>query len=133
MSIIIKGRTIIEGDVQAQALVSRSPLSLSYVDAAGIITDQTHELYGQNIKDTILVLPALKGSAFQDLAMLILVQGNIAPKGIIALEADNRLVIAAAFCDIPTMDRLEKNPLETVSTGDLVRVNADEGIVEIKK
>lgn len=130
---IIKGRTIMKGNVQAEAIVSTAPLSLAYVDSKGAVLDTTHYLYGQMIKDKILVLPSLKGSATQELALAGLVQTGRAPKGIIALEADTRLITAALFCEIPVMDKLEKNPLEAISTGDLVRINADEGIVEVQK
>ena len=130
---IIKGRTIMKGNAQAEAIVSTAPLSLAYVDSKGTILDTTHYLYGQMIKDKILVLPSLKGSATQELALAGLVQTGRAPKGIIALEADTRLITAALFCEIPVMDKLEKNPLEAISTGDLVRINADEGIVEVQK
>ena len=129
----IKGRTIMKGDVQAEAIVTRTPLSFSYIDDAAAVLDSTHDLYGQIIKDKILVIPTLKGSAMQELALAALVQSGRAPKGIVASEADSRLIAAALFCEIPTMDRLEKNPLEVINTGDLVRINADNGIVEVRK
>ncbi len=129
----IKGRTIMKGDVQAEAIVAKTPLSFLYVDSTGGVLDKTQDLYGQVIKDKILVVPTLKGSSMQELSLAALVQSGRAPKGIIALEADTRLITAALFCEIPTMDKLEKNPLEAISTGDLVRINADKGIVEVQK
>lgn len=129
----IRGRTIMKGDVKAEAIVSTAPLSFAYVDSTGAIRDRTHYLYGQVIKDKILVLPALKGSATQDLALAGLLQTGRAPKGIIALEADGRLLAAAMFCEIPAMDKLEINPLEEIKTGDIVRINANLGIVEVQK
>jgi len=121
------------GDVKAEALVSQEPLSLSYVDENGVISDHTHHLHGKVVKNKILLAPALKGSAYQDLSLADLVKNGRAPKGIIVLEADTRLLTAALFCELPTMDRLETNPLEAVSTGDLIRLNASEGFVEIEK
>ena len=129
----IEGRTIMKGNVQAEAIVARTPLSFAYIDQSGAVLDKTQDLYGQIIKDKILVLPALKGSSMQELALAALVRSGRAPKGVIALEADTRLVTAALFCEIPVVDQLEKNPLEVINTGDLVRINADEGIVEIQK
>ena len=129
----IKGRTIMKGDAQAEAIVAKTPLSFLYIDSTGAVLDKTQDLYGQVIKDKILVVPALKGSSMQELSLAALVQSGRAPKGIIALEADARLITAALFCEIPTMDKLEKNPLEAISTGDLVRINADKGIVEVQK
>ena len=129
----IKGRTIMKGDVQAEAIVAKTPLSFAYIDDAGAVLDSTQDLYGQVIKDKILVLPTLKGSSMQELALAALVQSGRAPRGIIALEADTRLVTAALFCEIPVMDKLEGNPLEAINTGDLVRINADKGVVEVQK
>jgi hypothetical protein len=35
--------------------------------------------------------------------------------------------------NIPLVDRLEKNPLEVIATGDHERIDGDPGIVEITK
>lgn len=129
----MKGRTIVKGNVEAEALVAKIPLSLAYIDHTGAILDSTHELYGQTIKDKILVVSGLKGSSMQELALAALVQRGIAPRGIITLDADTRLITAALFCEIPLMDKLEKNPLEAITTGDFVRMNADKEIVEIQR
>ena len=134
MSIKIKGRVITKGDVQAKAIVAKSPISFTYVDpATGIVLDKTHDLYGQSIKDKILVLPGLKGSAMQPFSLCQLVRNGIAPRGLVALDADLRLIVAAMYCEIPLMDKMESNPLETINTGSLVRVNADKGIVEVQR
>jgi len=93
--------------------------------------DKTQELCGQTIKDKILVLPRLKGSAMQPFSLYQLVRNGIAPKGLIALDADSRLIAAAIYCEIPLMDKLERNPLEAIRTGNLVRVNADKETVEV--
>ncbi|MCP4754819.1 MAG: DUF126 domain-containing protein [Proteobacteria bacterium] len=129
----IKGRVIMNGDVEAESLVSREPISLSYIDENGFIVDRTHHLNGQVIKNKILVFPALKGSAYQELNAADLARNGLAPKGMIALDADTRLLTSALFSEIPTMDQLEADPLEAINTGDIVRLNADEGFIEIKK
>jgi predicted aconitase with swiveling domain len=129
----MKGRTIVKGNVEAEAVVEKIPLSLAYIDHTGAILDSTHELYGQTIKDKILVVSSLKGSSMQELALAALVQRGIAPRGIITSDADTRLITAALFCEIPLMDTLEKNPLEAITTGDFVRMNADKEIVEIQR
>ena len=133
MSVSIKGRAITGGDVQAEAIVTGRPVSFTYIDPeTGKVVDTTHDLYGQSIKDKILVLPELKGSAMQPFSLFNLVQNGIAPKGLIAVDADTRLIAAAMYCGIPLVDRLEENPLEVISTGDLVRLNASEGVVEVQ-
>ncbi len=133
MSITIKGRTIMKGNVQAEAVVTRTPLSFTYIDPdTGKVADKTHELYGQTIKGKILVLPSLKGSAHQPFTLYQLVKSGIAPRDMVAVEADSRLIASAIFCEIPLMDKLEKDPLEAIKTGDLVRINTARGTVEIE-
>jgi len=129
----INGRVIMKGDVEAESLVSREPISLSYIDENGAVVDRTHHLNGQIITNKILVFPALKGSAYQELNAADLVRNELAPKGMIALDSDTRLLTSALFSEIPTMDQLETDPLEVINTGDIVHMNADKGFIEIKK
>lgn len=127
----IKGRIIATGEAEGAAIVCQLPLSLTYVDGDGVIVDQTSDIFGQNIQGRILVLPGLKGSALQEWSLAALQQQGLVPKGIIAKEADTRMVVASVFCEIPTVDKLDEDPLEAIRTGDLVRINANEGMVEI--
>ena len=41
------------------------------------------------------------------------------------------LVSSAIIMDIPMVDKVEKDFYETVKSGDHIRINADEGIIEI--
>lgn len=127
----IKGRVIAVGEAEGEALVSQGSLSLTYIDQDGVVVDHTSDLFQQNIRGKILVLPGLKGSALQEWSLVALKQQGLVPKGIIAVEADTRMVVASVFCEIPTVDKLDQDPLKVISTGDRVRINANEGIVEI--
>jgi hypothetical protein len=41
------------------------------------------------------------------------------------------VALGAIVSDIPMMDRLARNPLELIKTGDLVEVDADNGVVRL--
>jgi predicted aconitase with swiveling domain len=43
------------------------------------------------------------------------------------------LVVSAFLVGVPLVDRLEKDPFEIIHTGDFVKVNAEKGIVTIRK
>ena len=43
------------------------------------------------------------------------------------------LVGTAVLTKIPLVDRLEKEPFETIHDGDVVKVDADKGLVRINK
>ena len=40
---------------------------------------------------------------------------------------------ASIVLDLPTVDGLDQNPLEVIETGDWVKVDAENGIVEVTK
>ena len=56
-----------------------------------------------------------------------------APAAMINVESEPIIAVGAAIGYIPLMDRLEKNPLEVIATGDHVKMDGDRGIVEITK
>ncbi len=56
--------------------------------------------------------------------------GN-SPAAIICIEAESIIASAAITAGIPMVDRLDKNPLEVIRTGDYVKVDATAGVVEI--
>jgi hypothetical protein len=49
------------------------------------------------------------------------------------VEAEPIIAVGAAMGNIPLVDRLDKNPLEVIATGDHVKIDGDQGIVEITK
>ena len=58
---------------------------------------------------------------------------NVAPRALIVKDVETVLVVSAFLVKIPLVDRLEKDPLEIIHTGDFVKVNAEKGIVTITK
>ena len=135
----IKGRGITSGVAEGEALVTRSPFGFAHglEPASGRISDERHEWIGQNVKGKVLVFPYGKGSSSGGLYVLEAVKQGNAPVAVINLETEP--VIAAGFImakilynkEIPVIDRLERNPIEVVKTGDRIKVDADNGIIEI--
>jgi uncharacterized protein len=58
---------------------------------------------------------------------------NKGPSGIINLRAKSIVMVGAILSDIPVVDRLDGNPLELIKTGDQVEMDADRGIVKVRK
>jgi hypothetical protein len=56
-----------------------------------------------------------------------------APAAIINIETEAIIATGCVISDIPLVDMLDNNPLELINDGDRVRVEADEGSVEIIK
>jgi predicted aconitase with swiveling domain len=55
------------------------------------------------------------------------------PKAIINVMAHPVWAALAIELNIPLVDRLDKNPVEAIATGDWVKVDAEKGIVEITR
>jgi predicted aconitase with swiveling domain len=115
-------------------IISQEPLSfLGGVDPqTGNITDREHDLYQQNIRDKILVIPSGKGSTVGSYVIFQMAKNNTAPLAIIAMEAEPIIATGAIMASIPMVDQPEENVLELLKEGDLVEVDADQGIIEIK-
>ena len=59
-------------------------------------------------------------------------EGN-APVAFVNVEVDGLAALGCIVNEIPMMTDLESNPFDHISTGDHVVVDADEGIVTVRK
>ena len=133
--IVLHGRKVVGGIAEGEALVTKQTISTwGGVDAIkGIITERRHELRGQSFKDKVLVFPAAKGSSgWSTVAQVIRMAGQ-SPKAMIIREISSLTGIGAVVMRAPTVTDLDQDPTEVIETGDWVKVDADQGIVEISK
>ena len=135
MAIILKGRSISKGCAEGEALVCRQPIGFNFgIDVAnGVITEYNHELFGKSIKDKILLFPHGKGSTGGSYVVYQLAKNKTGPKAIINMTTETIIAVGAIMGGIPVIDSLEKNPYDLISDGDHVKVDADQGLVVIKK
>jgi predicted aconitase with swiveling domain len=131
----IKGKSVTKGMTEGDAIVTRMPISFTggMDPNSGIIREPNHELEGQSVAGKILVFPAGKGSTTGSWQFYAAYKRGNAPKGIINVKAEGVVAVSAIITGTPMMHQLEDNPLECISTGDFVRINADEGYVEVEK
>ncbi|MDD1764060.1 MAG: DUF126 domain-containing protein [Methanobacteriaceae archaeon] len=131
----IKCRRISRGKVKGQVIITKEPLSfLGGVDpTTGQVIDQGHELYQQNLKDKILVIPSGKGSTVGSYVIYQMVKNRTAPKGILALEAEPIIATGAIMAGLPMVDHPEVDILGILKNGDFVELDADSEIIKIIK
>jgi len=130
--IILRGRWIVEGHRRGKALVSARPLSfLGGVDPKnGVVVDKTHDLFGRRVKDTILCFPHGHGSTVGSYVLYSLAKRKLAPSALVNETADPVIVVGAIIADIPMVDKVD---IRQISSGDVVEVDADKGIVTVFK
>lgn len=128
----MKGRKIFGGKAEGEALVSKEGISFyGGVDPdTGVVTERGHPLEGQSITGKVLVFPVGKGSTVGSYTIYRLKKNGKAPSAIINKECETVVAVGAIISEIPCVDQID---IEKIKTGDKLKVNADEGIVECAK
>jgi predicted aconitase with swiveling domain len=93
MSIIeLKGRKVLEGYVEGEALVTKEPISFmgSINPKTGYVIEKGHELEGKCLKGKVLVFPCSKGSTGGSYMLYEVVKNGVGPIGIINQDAESR-------------------------------------------
>jgi uncharacterized protein len=132
-TITLKGRKVVGGVAEGEALVTSETISgWGGIDSmTGTIIETRHELCGQSFKDKVLVFRGAKGSSGWSVAFHQTRLTNSAPKAVIFTEMTTKVALGVVVMRTPTVTDLDQNPLEVIKTGDWVKVDADNGIVEV--
>jgi uncharacterized protein len=131
--IILKGRGIVPGLAEGEALVSHETISgWGGIDpAAGTIIERRHELSGVCFTGKVLVFPGAKGSSgwsgfFQATRLL-----GTAPLAMVFTVLSTKSALGAVVTRVPTITDLDGDPVALITTGDRVTVDADRGLITV--
>jgi predicted aconitase with swiveling domain len=129
----LKGHRINGGRVEGEAIVCADAFSFlgDFDPTTGNCLIKTPGLEGKSMIDKVLVCPTGKGSSRGPLNTYRAMKLNKSPRAIVCIEAEPVLAAAAMVANMPMVDRLDQNPLEVIKTGDWVKVDGDNGIVEV--
>lgn len=135
MKVILKGRGVIGGIGEGEALVTRHPISfLGGVDPlTGKVTDRSHELFGRSVARKVLIFPYGKGSTVGAYTLYALSKRGLGPVAIVNVETEPIIASGCAIAGIPLVDRLEEDPLRIIGNGDKARVDGTNGTVVVYK
>ncbi len=127
----IKCRTIVRGAGDGETLVTKQAINfLTMVDLkTGVVDDDRHELYKQNIANKVLVFPNAIGSSVGAYSIYALKINNVAPKAIVCGKADIATASGCAIANIPLVDSPESNVF-AIRSGSTVKVDAVNGLIE---
>lgn len=130
---LLRGRTIVPGVVEGEALVSTETISgWGGIDpATGTIIERRHELCGVCFTGKILVFPGAKGSSgwsgfFQSTRLL-----GTAPIGMVFTTVTTKVALGAVVTRVPALSDLDGDPVAVFRTGDRLRLDATAGTVEL--
>jgi predicted aconitase with swiveling domain len=130
---ILYGRKVKGGTAEGETLVSTEPVSFyGGVDPiSGCVIEPGHCCCGENISGKVFVFPTGKGSTVGSYVIYRMKKLGTAPVAIINVETETILATGCVISDIPLVDKLNRDPIKVIKNGMYVRVNADDGFVEI--
>jgi predicted aconitase with swiveling domain len=133
--IILRGRGIVGGCAEGEALVTRETISgWGGIDPmTGTVIETRHELRGQSFKDKVLVFPGAKGSSGWSNAFHMTRLTNSAPLAMVFNQMTTKVALGAVVTRVPAVTELDQDPLSVIETGDWVKVDGDRGVVEVTK
>ena len=127
---IFHGRKISSGSVEGEALTTSMGISFyGGIDPeTGQVMEKGHALEGQSIGGKVLVFPTGKGSTVGSYTLYRLKKAGNAPAAILNAESETITAVGCIISGIPCVDHI---PIEQITTGMRVRVDGENGIVEI--
>lgn len=133
--IVLKGRKIHGGSAEGEALVTKESLGgFGCFDFdTGDVIDYGHDWYGKSVAGKILVFRTAKGSSAWSIAHQALRFAGKSPRAYVTRESNPQTALGAVVARVPAVTELDQDPTEVISTGDWVKVDADQGLVEITK
>ncbi len=132
--IVLKGRKVIGGVAEGEALVSKKPLMGwgSVKVKEGMVVERNHPLYEVPFKGKVLVFRGPRGSGgFVGYGRTKEFGSN--PAAFLYTRGNKHTVFAAMNMEVPAITDFDRDPTEVIETGDFVRVDGDEGLVEVFK
>lgn len=98
---VMRGKVVIPGRAQGNALVSREPLSFwgGYDHVSGEIIDRRHPLSGEIAAGRVLALPFTRGSSTTTAVLLEAVKAGTAPAAILTTGVDAFFALASIVAD----------------------------------
>ena len=134
-SLILRGRPVVGGVAEGEALVTRDTISGfgGINPKTGEVTERRHELVGQSFKGKVLVFPGAKGSSGWASNFQAARLAGAAPLALLFNVMTTKIALGAIVMRVPAVTDLDRDPIAVIRSGDWVRVDGDTGIVEVRR
>jgi len=130
---VLRGRCVVPGVSEGLALVTRDPISgWGGIDSrTGTIVETRHALRGVSFAGRVLVFPGAKGSSGWSNAFHLTRSMGVAPAAMLFNDMSTKIALGAVVTRAPSLTDFDQDPLSVIRTGDWVRVDADQGWVQV--
>lgn len=140
-TIVLKGRGVVKGAREGEALVSPGAMVWSHgIDpATGFIVDKGNAQYRSSVKGKVFLYPQGKGYTASTYWLLETIRCGNAPAAI--LNRETEIIIASGALlgrllykqVIPVVNRLDPDPFSVIEQGDWLHVDGFSGTVRVRK
>lgn len=129
----LTGRCVVGGVTEGEAFVTTETISgWGGIDArTGTITERRHEKVGQSFAGKILIFQGAKGSSGWSHYFHMTRRLGSAPAAMLFTVTTAKVALGAVVTRVPSMTDFDRDPTELIRDGDIVRVDADAGTVEV--
>ena len=133
--IVLRGRKVVGGRAEGEALVTKDRISgWGGIDPrSGTVIETRHELKGISFAGKVLVFPGAKGSSGWSSQFHIARLAGKAPLAMLFNEMTTKIALGAVVSHAPSVTDFDQDPLKVIETGDWVKVDGDNGVVEVTK
>lgn len=134
-TITIRGRCVVPGVAEGEALVTTQPISgWGGVDPRnGTVIETRHELRGQSFAKKVLVFPGAKGSSGWSAQFHVARLMGTAPAAWLFNQMTTKVALGTVVSHSPAMTDFDQDPVALIRTGDWVKVDATNGVVTITR
>lgn len=133
MSRVLRGRGLMPGIAEGEALVARKPIAgWGGIDPlTGVVIESRSDLRGESVTGKVLVFPGAKGSSgLSGMFHIARLVGQV-PAAMVFNKMNTKIALGVVISRVPAVTDLDADPLDIIRTGDRVRVDGDAGTVEI--
>ncbi|MBY9003149.1 MAG: DUF126 domain-containing protein [Candidatus Lokiarchaeota archaeon] len=145
MSKKLVGRGLSNGIVEGEVIITKQPFSISAAFIMPLVTnskkckvaDRTHELFKKDVTNKVLIFPYPIGTTTLGFVLMETIIRKMGPKAIVCEQGEPLMSSGAIAAEIfynikfPIVDHIEFSELEKIPSGTFIKVNGDEGYIEI--
>lgn len=133
--LVIRGRCVVPGVTEGEALVTRQTISGwgGVNPMTGTVIETGHELQGISFAGKVLIFPGAKGSSGWSGVFHTTRLKGVAPIAMLFNTMTTKAALGSVVLRVPAMTGFDADPLDSIATGDWVRVDADAGEVQVWK
>ena len=133
---VYKGKSVAKmGVVEGEVLVTKDLVAFwGGADwETGEIVEVGHEARGKTVAGKIFVFPIGKGGAGETFGYYYIARNGKGPKALLCNRPMGQTVAGALLTSTPMIYGFDKDIVEALNTGDIVRVDTEKGEVEVIK